>query len=123
MLRWRPSGTRVAAEVLTACNHGFSGKEIVRYLPRVENECTVVRGRHYRERPAWLTLAGLSLLGLLVLAAVSCGGGGSSSGGQRAEEPAGEAGSGGEQAAVDLDHPSLGDENAPVVLTEYADYQ
>jgi protein-disulfide isomerase len=24
---------------------------------------------------------------------------------------------------VDLEHPSLGDEDAPVVLTEYADYQ
>ncbi len=109
---------------------GFSGEEIVRYLLKAKNECPVVRGRHYEERPAWLTLAVLSLFGLLVLAAVSCGGGE-----QRAENPtedeaqsgsdagSGEAGSGEEQAAVDLDHPSLGDENAPVVMTEYADYQ
>jgi hypothetical protein len=65
-------------------------------------------------------LAGLALL---VLATVSCGG---AAGEQRAEEPSGEesqAGSGGEQAAVDLGHPSMGDENAPIVLTEYADYQ
>ncbi|HLL38334.1 MAG TPA: hypothetical protein VK357_01535 [Rubrobacteraceae bacterium] len=73
-----------------------------------------------RERRVYPLLAGLALL---VLATVSCGG---TAGEQRAEESAGEelrVGSGGEQAAVDLDHPSLGDENAPVVLTEYADYQ
>lgn len=73
-----------------------------------------------RERRAYPLLAGLALL---VLVTVSCGG---AAGEQRAEESAGEgpqAGSGEEQAAVDLDHPSLGDENAPVVLTEYADYQ
>ena len=28
-----------------------------------------------------------------------------------------------ERASVELDRPTLGDENAPVVLTEYADYQ
>lgn len=73
-----------------------------------------------RERRAYSLLAGLALL---AIATASCGG---TAGEQRAEESAGEesqAGSGGEQAAVDLDHPSLGDENAPVVLTEYADYQ
>ncbi len=73
-----------------------------------------------REWRVYPLLAGLALL---VLAAVSCGG---AAGEQRGEEPSGEkfqAGSGGEQAAVDLEHPSMGDENAPVVLTEYADYQ
>ncbi len=96
------------------------------YPLKAKNECPVVRGRHYGESPAWLTLAVLSLFGLLILAAVSCGGAGE----QRAEEPTEDetqsgsgAGSDGEQAAVDLDHPSLGDANAPVVLTEYADFQ
>ncbi len=73
------------------------------------------------ERRVYPLLAGLALL---VLATVSCGG---AAGKQRAEEPSGgesqAAGSSGEQAAVDLEHPSRGDENAPVVLTEYADYQ
>ena len=72
------------------------------------------------ERRVYPLLAGLALL---VLATVSCGG---AAGEQRAEEPFGEeskVGSGGEQAAVDLEHPSRGNENAPVVLTEYADYQ
>ena len=72
------------------------------------------------ERRVYPLLAGLALL---VLATVSCGG---VAGEQRTEEPSGkesQAGSGGEQAAVDLEHPSRGDENAPVVLTEYADYQ
>ncbi len=56
----------------------------------------------------WLPFA---LLTLLVGAfAVSCGGTGT----EQPAEP---------QASVDLDRPSLGDANAPVVLTEYADYQ
>jgi hypothetical protein len=58
-----------------------------------------------------LSFAGWALLTLLVGAfAVSCGGTGT----EQPAEP---------QASVDLDHPSLGDANAPVVLTEYADYQ
>ncbi len=65
----------------------------------------------------WLPFAGLALLALLVGAfAVSCGDTGA---GQGAEPRDG----GEEQASADLDHPTLGDENAPVVLTEYADYQ
>ncbi len=69
---------------------------------------------------AWLLFAGLALITLSVT--VSCGG---ASGEQEAKEPAGK-----EQASVKppqaeayLEHPSLGQENAPVVLTEYADYQ
>ena len=74
-------------------------------------------GHSKRRTRLWLLRAGLVLL---ALAAVSCGG---PSAGQR-EDPAGdEPAEGEEQAAVDLEHPSLGDEDAPVVLTEYADYQ
>jgi protein-disulfide isomerase len=75
-------------------------------------------GHSKRRMRHWLLRAGLVLL---ALATVSCGG---PSVGQRAEDPAGdEPAEGEEQAAVDLEHPSLGDEDAPVVLTEYADYQ
>jgi protein-disulfide isomerase len=69
-----------------------------------------------RQRPAWPLLTGLALF---VFAAVSCSG----AAGEGFQSESGGAGPGGEQAAVDLEHPSLGDENAPVVLTEYADYQ
>ncbi len=66
---------------------------------------------------SWLPFAGFALLTLLIGAfAVSCGG--------TATEQGAEPRDGGEErASVELDHPSLGDENAPVVLTEYADYQ
>ena len=75
---------------------------------------------HSRRRMRhWLLRAGLVLL---VIFAVSCGGGSSAE--QRAEAPSENESVGSEeQAAVDLEHPSLGDEDAPVVLTEYADYQ
>ncbi len=66
-----------------------------------------------RRRSIWPLLA---LVALLVGAfAISCGG----SGEQRAEAPAGDE----PEAAVDVEHPSLGDEGAPVVMTEYADFQ
>ncbi len=53
-----------------------------------------------------LPFVGFALLALLIGAfAVSCGG------------------TTAERASVELDRPTLGDENAPVVLTEYADYQ
>jgi protein-disulfide isomerase len=59
-----------------------------------------------------LPFVGFTLLALLIGAfAVSCGG--------TAAERAGPE----ERASVELDRPTLGDENAPVVLTEYADYQ
>ncbi len=58
-------------------------------------------------------LAGLALVALL--AAASCG---SAGGEQRTGGSAGD-----EQAVVDLEHPSLGEEGAPVVLVEYSDLQ
>ena len=61
----------------------------------------------------WWLVTGLSLLTLFVVA-VSCG----AAEQQNSKEPAGE-----EQAAANLEHPSLGDDDAPVVMTEYADYQ
>ena len=69
--------------------------------------------RFDRKGTTRLPLAGLALLALLIGAlAVSCGG------------PSTEPQDGGEErASVELDHPALGDEDAPVVLTEYADYQ
>ena len=64
-----------------------------------------------------LPFAVWALLTLLVGAfAVSCGG-------TAAEQGAEPQDGGEERASVELDHPALGDENAPVVLTEYADYQ
>jgi hypothetical protein len=74
---------------------------------------------HSRRRVRlWLLLAGLVLH---VIFAVSCGG---SNAKQHAEAPSGnESTKTEEQAGVDLEHPSLGDEDAPVILTEYADYQ
>jgi hypothetical protein len=76
------------------------------------------KGHSKRRTLLWLLRAGLVLL---ALAAVSCG---APSAEQRAEDPAeDEPAEGEEQAAVDLEHPSLGGEDAPVVLTEYADYQ
>lgn len=70
-----------------------------------------------RKRPVRPRLASLVLFALLVGAfVISCSG---ASEEQRAQAPAEDD----SQAAVDLEHPSLGDEGAPVVLTEYADYQ
>jgi protein-disulfide isomerase len=63
------------------------------------------------KRTPRLSFAGFVLLVLLVGAlAVSCGG----TTAEQGAEP---------QASADLDHPSLGNANAPVVLTEYADFQ
>ena len=75
-----------------------------------------------RKRPVWWLVASLSLFALLV-GAVACGG---ATGQRSSEKPSGgepQASGGEEQAAADLEHPSLGDEGAPVVMTEYADYQ
>ena len=82
-----------------------------------------MNGRSYRERPAWPLLAGLALLALLVLAAFSCGG---ATGEQRAKDPTADdsqTGADEARAGANLEHPSLGNEDAPVVMTEYADYQ
>lgn len=81
----------------------------------IESTATSLSKRKMR---LWLLRAGFALFALV---AVSCGSPGAE---QRAEDPTGDEPAGGEeQAAVDLGHPSLGDEGAPVVLTEYADYQ
>jgi protein-disulfide isomerase len=81
----------------------------------IESPATSLSKRKMR---LWLLRAGFALFALV---AVSCGGPGAE---QRAADPAGDEPAGSEeQAAVDLEHPSLGDEDAPVVLTEYADYQ
>ena len=84
-------------------------------------------GRSRETRATWSLLAGLVLI--VLLAVVSCGG---ATGEQRAKESAederasvgrSQAETGEPQAGVALGHPSLGDEGAPVVITEYADYQ
>ena len=85
-------------------------------------------GRSRETRAPWPLFAGLVLI--VLLATISCGGAARE---QRAKETAED-----EQASVErsqaeteepqgagaaLGHPSLGDEDAPVVITEYADYQ
>jgi protein-disulfide isomerase len=81
-----------------------------------QEECPGGSGWVARKRPAW-QLAGLALFALLVgVAVVACG----ATGQQGSEDdPSGDD----EQATAALEHPSLGDEDAPVVMTEYADYQ
>ena len=78
-------------------------------------------------RATWPLLSGLVLI--VLLAGVSCGG---VAGEQRAKENAedeqasverSQAETGETQAGAALGHPSLGNEDAPVVITEYADYQ
>ena len=75
-------------------------------------------GRLEGRRPAWSLLVGLALVALL--AAVSC-----SAAGEQAEDTAASGSRTGEEpeAGADLGHPALGEENAPVVLIEYADFQ
>ena len=84
-------------------------------------------GPFKKTRATWPLLAGLVLI--VLLAAISCGG---AAGEQRAKENTedeqasverSQAGTEEPQAGVALGHPSLGDEGAPVVITEYADYQ
>ncbi len=61
---------------------------------------------------------------MAALALAGCGGGGQSSAGSDGGGDAGSSGAGkagGE--TVELETPSLGREDAPVVLTEYSDYQ
>jgi protein-disulfide isomerase len=83
----------------------------------LEKEGSTMHERFSEKGTTWLPFASLALLALLVGAfAVSCGG-------TVAEQGAEPQDGGEEQASVDLDHPTLGDEDAPVVLTEYADYQ
>ena len=92
----------------------------------------MVEGRSKRRRAVRPLLASLGLVALLAIIP-ACGGGGAGS--QRAEEePAKEEAQATVQksevaseetgeADMDLRNPSLGDEDAPVVMIEYADYQ
>ena len=61
----------------------------------------------------------VALLAALVIAGCGAGGGSSSAGGDGGERA--DSAGGGETA--ELGTPSLGREDAPVVLTEYSDYQ
>ena len=79
-------------------------------------ESPVENGHIKKKRPIGPFLAGLALVVAALFVAVFWG---STVGEQRAKDPAGY----GPQGGVNLEHPSLGDENAPVVLIEYADYQ
>ena len=72
-----------------------------------------------RKMPVRPLLASLALL--IGAFATSCGGTAAEQGTEQPAEP--QSGGDEEQASVDLEHPTLGDEGAPVVLTEYADYQ
>ena len=89
---------------------------------RRKKEAPVGNGRPNGEGSAWLLLAGLALVTLLAgVAAVSCSGPVQE---QRAEEPVGDKLKTEEpQARANLEHPSLGERNAPVLMIEYADYQ
>ncbi len=104
----RPASSYILAELFSFESTAL-GEEIVDYF--LKKEDWVTHEQFDGKTTTWLPFAGLALLALLIGAfAVSCGGTG-------AEQPAEP------QASADLDHPSLGDANAPVVLTEYADYQ
>lgn len=92
-----------------------------------KKESLTETGCSKQTRATWPLLAALVLIVLVV--AVSCGG---AAGEQRAKETAedeqaseerSQTETGEPQAGVALEHPSLGDEDAPVVITEYADYQ
>jgi len=95
---------------------------------RREKKNPAENGRVGGKMSAWSFLAGLALVALF---AVSCG---SVTGGQSAKEPAedepraeverAQAEKKEEpQAETDLENPSLGNEDAPVLVIEYADFQ
>ena len=94
-------------------------------------ESLTENGRFNEKRPTWALLAGLALVALLAgVTAISCGG---AVGKQGAEEPLRDgtqataektqAGTDVAQAGADLGHPSLGEEDAPVLMIEHSDYQ
>lgn len=70
---------------------------------------------------AWPLFVGMPLILAVALAAVFLAGRGAEDGGTVGPSSGGSDDSGG--AAVDLGTPALGREDAPVVLTEYSDYQ
>ena len=82
-------------------------------------------GTRLRARSLWTLLTLLVLAAALVLA--GCGGAGSGNAqqasGQEGQPPQNAKPSGGSKPDGRLEHPSLGSADAPVVLTEYADYQ
>ena len=85
----------------------------------------MIEERSRGRRAAWPLLASLGLVTLLIFV-TACGGG--VAGSQRAEEESAteetQAASGkARNTGADLENPSLGDENARVVMIEYADYQ
>ena len=65
----------------------------------------------------------LAALAVFVLALAASCGGASGGGQQAAEESAAEGAPAGEEQAAALGREPLGEADAPVVLTEYADYQ
>ena len=92
-----------------------------------KKESLTETGCSKQTRTTWPLLAALVLIVLVV--AVSCGGAANE---QRAKETAQDEQASVErsqveteesQAGVALGHPSLGEDEAPVVITEYADYQ
>ena len=73
--------------------------------------------------PALWLFASLVLFALIVFGASSCGSAASEQSVEEGAEDEPQAGEDEEQAGAALEHPSLGSEDAPVVLIEYADYQ
>jgi hypothetical protein len=79
-------------------------------------------------RRAWPLLVGLPLILAVALAAVLLSGERHRSAGQEQqplaeERPSGGRGEQASQSHAALGHPSLGDADAPVVMTEYGDFQ
>ena len=86
------------------------------------NGSTRLEETHKSRRTSRSLLATVAVLALAL--AASCGGqSGSGGGGQPAGQPAGEGGGEAPAAEQAVGRPALGDANAPVVLTEYGDYQ
>ena len=73
--------------------------------------------------PAWWLFASLVLFALIVFGASFCGSAASEQSVEEGAEDEPQAGEDEEQAGAALEHPSLGSEDTPVVLIEYADYQ
>jgi hypothetical protein len=74
----------------------------------------------------WPLFVGLSLIMAVAVAAVLLSGERSQPSGQNPPSEGRQARSGGEQASrggAELGHPSLGRKDAPVVMTEYGDFQ